>query len=145
VLLVVRLHLGRREVRHLGRQVRDQPLAAHLVALLDDRDPRFIADRGRDLVRRHFDPVRGRVLGDDDLLDELVEHGARHFGRELREVGAGVPVEVPLEVRQREHPVVHPCDHVRRNARLPLTGGQHGQRKQQKDCDAAGEHGRKRV
>ena len=63
-----------------------------------------------------------RVFGKDHFLEVLVGHGAGHFGAELRQVGAGVAVEVALKIGERDHALADAGDDVGRNRRFSMAG-----------------------
>ena len=100
----------------------DQFLAPHLVAFLDDGGAGIVADGGRDLFGRNLYAVRGGIFGEDHFLEVLIDHGAGHFGSELRQVGAGVSVEIALEIAERDHALADAGDDVGRNRRFSMAG-----------------------
>ena len=66
--------------------------------------------------------MRRGIFGENDFLDVLIEQRARDFGRQLRELGAGIAVEIALQIGKRDHPLADTDDDVRRNRRLAVTG-----------------------
>ena len=122
MLLVVGADLGVARLREVLGQIGDQLLPPHLVAFLDHRRSSFGADGGGDFLRRDLHPVRRRVFREDDLFDVLIEHGAGDLRADLRQIGAGVAVEIALEIGQGDHPLADANDDVRGEWRLSMAG-----------------------
>ena len=65
--------------------------------------------------------MRRRIFGKDDLLNVLIENRAGDFGTHLREIGAGIALQITLEISQRDHALADTRHDVRRNGRLSMT------------------------
>ena len=65
--------------------------------------------------------MRGRIFGKDDLLDVLIENRAGDFGAHLREISAGIALQITFEIGQSDHTLADASHDVRRNGRLSMT------------------------